>query len=170
MNKPLIILGSSRSNGSTMEAIQTITQNRAIPLVDLSQISMSYYDYENTNRHDDFLPLAERMVEHSPIILATPVYWYTMSAVMKTFLDRWTDLLTIRKDLGRKLANKKIFLITSFSTSFPNGFEEIFSQTFEYMDMHYGGCYYHYSGVDATLLAANPANAQKFTELVFNRD
>lgn len=59
------------------------------------------------------------MVCYNPIILATPVYWYSMSALMKTFIDRWGDLLDIRKDIGRRLTNKELYIITSFGESMP---------------------------------------------------
>ena len=52
---------------------------------------------------------------------------------MKTFIDRLSDLISIRKDLGRKLKDKRIFVIASFNTSVPKGFEEQFSQTCEYL-------------------------------------
>ena len=52
------------------------------------------------------------MVQYEQIIFATPIYWYAMSAQLKTFFDRMTDLLTIHKPLGRQLRKgKKMFLI-----------------------------------------------------------
>lgn len=44
-----------------------------------------------------------------------------MSALMKTFIDRWSDLLNIRKDIGRRLTNKELYVITSFGESIPRG-------------------------------------------------
>ena len=79
-------------------------------------------------------------MDHDLIVLATPVYWYTMSATMKIFLDRLTDLLEIRRDLGRKLRGKKLFIISSIgSTSLPQGFEDAFWQTAKYLKMEYEG-------------------------------
>lgn len=101
-NNPIIILGSSRSDGDTLQAIKAVTKERTVPIIDLKNLNISPYDYAYENKHDDFITLAEKMVQHNPIVLATPVYWYTMSALMKTFIDRWSDLLDIRKDLGRR--------------------------------------------------------------------
>lgn len=142
-SKPLIILGSSRSSGDTFKALQTLfaSELSSIPLVDLNELSISYYDYAHRNIGDDFIPLAEKMVTHNPLILATPVYWYTMSAIMKTFIDRFTDLLDIKKDLGRKLRGKSLFVVTAHHGEF-NGFEDAFRQTAHYLGMHYGGCFY----------------------------
>ncbi|MFZ0565396.1 MAG: NAD(P)H-dependent oxidoreductase [Chlamydiales bacterium] len=161
-SNPIIILGSSRSKGDTHTAVQMIVREIPVPIIDLNKLNISYYDYDNRNRNDDFISLAEQMVEHSPIILATPVYWYSMSAIMKTFIDRWSDLIGFRKDLGRRLAGKKLFLITSYGTILPKGFEDPFSQTCSYLEMLYGGCFYFYSGKDEKLIKQNEAASKNF--------
>jgi multimeric flavodoxin WrbA len=51
------------------------------------------------------------MIEHDAIVFATPVYWYAMSGLMKVLFDRFTDLVTVRKDLGRRLRGRRVFLI-----------------------------------------------------------
>jgi multimeric flavodoxin WrbA len=35
------------------------------------------------------------VLAHDQIILATPIYWYAVSAAMKNFLDRLSDLLEL---------------------------------------------------------------------------
>jgi multimeric flavodoxin WrbA len=142
----IIILGSSRSNGNTRKAIDTVIGNAAIPVVDLLPLNINGYDYEHSNQDDDFIPLMERILKFETIILATPVYWYTMSWLMKIFLDRITDLLKIRKDLGRQLRGKKLFVVASFNDSLPKGFEDTFSQICEYLGMDYLGTSFIYGG------------------------
>ena len=165
---PLIILGSSRSDGQTRQAIQAVIQNQTVPIVDLRELDISYYDYEYKNHQDDFIPLAERMMKHNPIILATPVYWYSMSAVMKTFIDRWSDLLDFRKDLGRRLAGKELYVITSYASDFSKGFEDVFLNTCNYLEMDYKGCFYFYSGDNLQQKSQNLLNAQAFAEKLFS--
>lgn len=141
MTNPIIILGSSRSHGETRKAVDLIVGTNQIPTIDLKTLNISIYDYEHQNKDDDFMPLMEGIMEHDLIVLATPVYWYTMSATMKIFLDRLTDLLEIRKDLGRKLRGKNLFIISSIgTTSLPQGFEDAFWQTAKYLNMEYEGC------------------------------
>jgi putative NADPH-quinone reductase len=166
-NNPLIIFGSARSVGNTLEAVQIVLNGFEVPLVDLSKLKIGHYDYGYENKGDDFIPLAERMMEHNPIILATPVYWYSMCALMKTFLDRWSDLLDIRKDLGRRLAGKELYLITSYGGEMPRGFEDPFSQTCGYMNMHYNGCFYFYSGENLERKNQNASLARTFASKVF---
>jgi putative NADPH-quinone reductase len=164
---PIIIIGSSRSDGDTFRAVQAILQERTPPIVDLRKLNMSYYDYALGNLNDDFIPLAEQMVEHDSIILATPVYWYSMSAIMKTFLDRWNDLLYSRKELGRRLAGKELYLITSYASDIPKGFEDPFVQTCEYLEMHYKGCLYFYAGDDLDRLEENPSLTKNFSNSIW---
>lgn len=166
---PLIILGSSRSDGETFQAIKSVIQDQYVPLVDLRKLNISYYDYDSRNRSDDFIPLAEKMMRHNPIILATPVYWYSMSAIMKTFLDRWSDLLDFRKDLGRRLAGKELYVITSYAGEFPKGFEDPFSQTCHYLDMEYKGCFYFYSGEKQGLKERNLVQAKEFASHIWHQ-
>lgn len=165
---PIIIFGSSRSDGHTLKAIKTVIQDTPIPIVDLRNLNIAQYDYTYANAKDDFILLAEKMVRYNPIILATPVYWYSMSASLKTFIDRWSDLLDIRKDIGRRLAGKDLYVISSYGESIPRGFEDAFSQTCEYLDMQYRGCYYFYSGDNLELARKNEPLATQFFASIFH--
>lgn len=165
---PIIILGSSRGEGNTMQAIKMVTGKHKIPLIDLQTLNISYYDYDSKNKDDDFIPLAEQMIEHNPLILATPTYWYSMSAIMKTFLDRWSDLIALRKDLGRKLAGKDLYIITSYAGDIPKGFEDPFIQTCQYLKMNYKSCFYFYSGTNLEVLNRNQLEADKFSQKILN--
>ena len=85
MTNPIIIVGSSRSSGNTRKAVDLIIGNSSIPIIDLKTLNKSIYDYEHQNKNDDFLPLIEGIMGQDLLVLATPVYWYTMSATMKIF-------------------------------------------------------------------------------------
>jgi len=167
MLKPIIIYGSSRSKGETFGLVQTATKEHPdIPIIDLNNHSISFYDYEYKNQNDDYLRVMEQVTAHDLIILATPVYWYSMSAQMKVFIDRLSDLLHLRKDLGRKLRGKRLFVLASFNTSHPVGFEDPFRQTCGYMGMQYEGCCFYYQGQDQALLNGNAAQLEKIKLLL----
>ena len=162
MTTPIVILGSSRSFGNTQKAVQLIIGgNQDIPIIDLKSLNITPYDYTHRNKNDDCLPLMEQALSHSLLILATPIYWYTMSAHMKIFIDRLSDFLSIRKDIGRKLRGKNLFVIASFETSLPKNFEDPFSHTCEYLGINYQGCSYIYFGKDSSLLVRNKAEINK---------
>ncbi|HJK86181.1 MAG TPA: NAD(P)H-dependent oxidoreductase [Candidatus Megaira endosymbiont of Nemacystus decipiens] len=116
-NKHIIIFGSSRSHGNTRKIIDEITRDHSLPFIDLNDFEITPFDYEHRNKGDDFIPLIEKIVNYDTMIIATPVYWYQMSTQHKIFFDRFSDLLKIRKDLGRKLRGKNLFVISSFQSS-----------------------------------------------------
>ncbi|MEG0696904.1 MAG: NAD(P)H-dependent oxidoreductase [Algoriella sp.] len=140
-NKKVIILGSSRKNGNTTKIIDEISKEYNIDVVNLSDYNISYYDYESKNIEDDFLPLIKKIIEnHDTFIFATPIYWYNMSGIMKVFFDRFSDLIRIEKETGRKLRGKQIGVI---SNSHDNEIEESFyipfKKTADYLGMEYLG-------------------------------
>lgn len=144
----IVVFASSRNEGSsTRRAVDYIFKDQDYKFVDFSSLNISPFDYEHKNAGDDFIPLMEELAGYDTIVLASPVYWYSVSAQMKIFLDRWTDLLTIRKDLGEKLEGKRLFLISSFKATMPLGcmsFEQPIRLTCHYLNLHYGGCYYNH--------------------------
>jgi len=165
-NKTIIIFGSARNRGYTWDAINAVYQPGDITIVNLNDCNISDFDYEMQNQNDDFIPLIEKMLTFDQIILATPVYWYTMSVPMKRFVDRWSDLLFLREDLGAKLQGKRLGAITSYGT-YPDGnmgFEQNFQLIAEYMQMEYSGCYFYYSGENQEIMAQNQQRADEFQE------
>lgn len=45
-------------------------------------------DYTGCSQKDDMPELLEKMIDSDVIVMATPVYFYTMNGQMKTFIDR----------------------------------------------------------------------------------
>ncbi len=167
MNK-IIIFGSARSFGNTRKAVNEILNNTMIDLVDLNNLNISPFDYEHKNKNDDFIPLMENVITYDTIIIATPVYWYSTDANIKIFLDRISDLLKIRKDLGRKLRNKKLFVISSFQTSYPRGFEDMFEQICDYLGMIYLGTSFIYSGTENSDFLQNNIHETQKARLILD--
>ncbi len=96
-----VILGTSKSDGNTRNLVESFVDLSGAKLFDLSEFDISFYDYEHENRNDDFLPIVHELVGFDHIVFASPVYWYSMSAQLKVFFDRLSDLITIEKGLGR---------------------------------------------------------------------
>ncbi len=139
--KGVIIQGSARSNGNTNKIVSYVQSKTAYDVIDLNAKQIGGYDYQYKNKDDDFLPLMNHIVDnYDSIIFATPIYWYSMSGILKNFLDRITDCLKIEKQIGRKLQGKKMGMISCGSGSeIKDGFEMPFAATANYLSMHYLG-------------------------------
>ncbi|MEM9981060.1 MAG: NAD(P)H-dependent oxidoreductase [Bacteroidota bacterium] len=138
MNK-VIIVGSARKDGNTAAIVNEMKLLLGCEVIDLNDYNIGYYDYESANRTDDYLPLMERIIKnYDLLILATPVYWYAMSGIMKVFFDRLTDLVTIEKALGRKLKGKKMAVVScSAGGNLGEFFWLPFKESAKYLDMEY---------------------------------
>jgi len=139
--RKVIIVGSSRSKGNTTKIVDSIAGKFGIDVINLSDYEISHYDYESKNLDDDFLPLIRRIIEnYDQFIFATPVYWYSMSGIMKVFFDRFSDLLRIEKETGRKLRGKQFAVISnSHDNEIENDFYIPFKRTADYLGMDYIG-------------------------------
>ena len=140
-NRIVILQGSSRSDGNTRKISDYVGVKTDSEFIDLNQKKIGYFDYEFANRDDDFLPTMRKIIDnYDSIIFATPVYWYSMSAVMKTFFDRISDLLFVEKELGRKLKGKNMGMVScSSDANVPETFATPFSETANYLGMNYLG-------------------------------
>jgi len=140
-SKGVIIQGSSRSNGNTNKIVTFIKDKTGFDIVDLKSKQITSFDYDFKNKDDDFIPLMKTIVnKYDTIIFATPVYWYSMSGIMKNFFDRITDCLKIEKEIGRKLRGKKMGMISCGSDSeLKKGFEMPFVESANYLGMNYLG-------------------------------
>lgn len=140
-NKKVIIVGSSRNNGNTTNIVDAIASRFNIDVINLSHYQISYYDYESKNRNDDFLPLMKSIIEkYDTLIFATPIYWYSMSGIMKVFFDRFSDLIRIEKETGRQLRGKKVAVFSnSHDDEIDYDFYTPFRKSAEYLGMEYLG-------------------------------
>lgn len=142
MTDVVALFGSARRNGNTGQLMDWIANELSIETIDLADQNISPYDYQHKNRDDDFLPLIHQLLQYNKIIFASPVYWYAVSAQMKVFIDRTSDLLDIDelKHIGRKLRGKTGYVVcTSISPVADSSFINAFKDTFNYLGMEYGG-------------------------------
>ena len=90
--KKVIIVGSSRNDGDTANLTKELLEKSKWDILNLNDYQFSYFDYTHENRNDDYLDLIRKIVgTYETLIFITPVYWYSMSGIMKVFL---TDLPT----------------------------------------------------------------------------
>lgn len=141
MNRKVILQGSSNSFGNTHKVINYLNKEGNFDVIDLATKNIGHFDYEFKNKDDDFLPLMEKIVEnYDTIVVATPIYWYSMSGILKVFFDRVTDLLDFKKELGDKLHGKNMAMISnSGDDDLLKSFSMPFVETANYLNMKYLG-------------------------------
>ncbi len=139
--KAVIILGSSNGKGHTRLVCKYLQEISGLPIIDLREKKIGHYDYEYKNIDDDFLPLMRELTaQYDTYIFATPVYWYSMSGIMKVFFDRITDCLKIEKELGKKLIGKNMAVLScSGHDDLDKHFSMPFVNSADYLGMNYLG-------------------------------
>ncbi len=144
MSELLIINGSARLNGDTQKVINKLTEGLVCTQINLVEHHLMPYNYNAQYPEDDsFKILAKEILYHPHILLATPVYWFSMSGRMKQFLDRLTDWVTADQETGRKLKDKTMQLLAvGTDGELPDGFTAPFYMTANYFDMSYKGHLY----------------------------
>lgn len=136
----IIIQGSSRSEGNTYKIAKIFQKILGAEIVDLKTKNINSYSYQHENNHDDFLPIMRKITNFDTVVFITPVYWYSMSGIMKNFFDRITDCLKTEKETGRKLRNKNMLAISCGSDDIQTeGFFIPFKNSAEYLGMNYLG-------------------------------
>jgi multimeric flavodoxin WrbA len=119
--------GSPRPRGNTRALLGEILRGAAsagatTEEIMLSKLTMRPCDACESCRRslrcrfdDDMQPLYQKLLDADAVVIGTPIYFWSMSAQMKTFVDRWyaLDLDPIRP----RLVNKRLALVCAFADS-----------------------------------------------------
>ena len=141
MRKGVIIQASSRSKGNTFKMVSFLQELTGFEVIDLNQKKINHFDYDFKNQNDGFNALFKTIVQnYETIVFATPIYWYTMSGLLKVFIDRISDFLHIEKDFGRLLRGKQMAVLScSNEDKLFEGFTMPFTETANYLGMQFIG-------------------------------
>ena len=141
MSSIIVFHASSRRQGNTATIANYLSSQLSATALDLSAHELAPFSYEdNYPATDDFMAIIEQTIAADHWVLVTPIYWYTMSAQMKTFLDRFSDLLRYHQELLPVLTGKHLWIVAvgSDPEAVPH-FLEPFRLSADYLAMYYGG-------------------------------
>jgi multimeric flavodoxin WrbA len=115
---------------------------------------------------DDMAILFPKLRSADCIVLASPVYWFTLSAQIKACIDRWYSLETPR---GSALAGKQFALVLAYGDTDPytsGGVNAIrtFQDICRYLRAHVAGIIYGSAG-DASVIEQQPELLEKAYKL-----
>ncbi|MCF6409751.1 flavodoxin family protein [Pseudalkalibacillus salsuginis] len=114
-----IIYGSTRKNGNTELLAEHVIRDLPAKKIFLKDfhikdiVDQRHEPQGFTKVEDDYDRIIESVMGSDILIFATPLYWYGMSSVMKTFIDRWSQ--TIRDEefprFKELMGKKKAYLL-----------------------------------------------------------
>ncbi|OAB33966.1 flavodoxin family protein [Paenibacillus glacialis] len=113
----VVLYGSSRRNGNTDKLADLLVEGLNADKIYLSDYHLQpITDYRHTELgaypDDDYHELIDRVLEQDTIVFATPIYWYGISGVLKTFIDRWSQSLREDRDhFLSKMSAKRAYVI-----------------------------------------------------------
>lgn len=146
----IVFHGSTRKNSNT-----EILTYQAVPKNQGTHVYLRDYTIHPIidQRHDmdGFTPvddhhteLIDQLLQHDTIVFATPIYWYSMSTLMKLFIDRWSQILRDPDypEFRENLSKKTVYaIIVGGDNPFIKGLPLI--QQFQYIcdfyKMHFSG-------------------------------
>lgn len=78
---------------------------------------------------DDMVDIYPKIVNADTLVFATPIYWWSVSAQLKLFIDRMYALL--KEDDISNFKGKKVILIMTYAGARPNTGPKIVERMFE---------------------------------------
>lgn len=134
MNKKVLIISASPRKGGNSDTLcdefmkGAIDSGNAVEKIFLRDKKINYCtgcgfcntnDYTACSQKDDMALILDKMVIADVIVMATPVYFYTMDGQMKTFIDRCCARYT-------HISNKDFYFIATAADVRPQALERTF--------------------------------------------
>ncbi|WP_404952721.1 flavodoxin family protein [Streptomyces sp. 147326] len=148
----LFVLGSSRADGNTeilaraaAEQLPAEVPRRWVNLATLPLPDFEDGRHESASRtvdeNEELLRLAT--LEATDIVIASPLYWYSLSAHTKRYLDYWSGWLTVPgSDFKQRMAGRTLWGVTVMADRdevVADGLVTSLNNSAAYMRMRFGG-------------------------------
>lgn len=111
-----VLFGGSRPEGNTAQLTKYALENVEHQWLDLTKYQLNpvrdvRHDNKNIERYsDDYEQLIQTVLDSDVVIFASPVYWYSVSASMKAFIDHWSEsMVDARYSDFKEVMSKKEF-------------------------------------------------------------
>ncbi len=149
----LFLLGSSRSDGNT-EALARRAAEQLPADVEQRWLSLAEHplpDFEDLRHDADHVRptgnnaalLLDATLAATDIVIASPLYWYSVSASVKRYLDHWSGWLrTPGLDFKDTLAGRTLWGVTVLADPEPTSADPLvgtLERSAAYMEMRFGG-------------------------------
>lgn len=174
----LFVLGSARPNGNT-ELLARLAAKSLPTVADQTWLSLLHDPlplFEDIRHHETRKYSVANETEQkyldatlaaTDIVIASPVYWYSLSAGSKLYLDHWSAWMRLDVDFRKRMAGKKLWGVTVLSDEDLLGVQpliETLRLSADYLDMQFGGVLMGYGNRPGDILNDPPSleRAEKF--------
>ncbi|MFI9052002.1 flavodoxin family protein [Streptomyces sp. NPDC053427] len=148
----LFVLGSSRPDGNTEILARAAAEQlpAGVPQRWVDLASLPLPDFQDGRHENDTWPggeneatLRQATREATDIVIASPLYWYTLSAQVKRYLDYWSGWLTAPdSDFKERMAGRTLWGVTVMADrdeAVADGLVTTLTHTAAYLRMRFGG-------------------------------
>ena len=108
--------------------------------------------------------LLEATLAADVLLMAAPLYWYSLPATAKLYLDHWSHWLRVPGlDFRARMAGKRLYLTSAMAGDDAGEFEGItlpLARTAAYMGMAWGGAAFAHANAAGDVLSQKPALAR----------
>lgn len=113
----LAINSSSRSESNTSDMLGILLRDISAEYISLRKFEINpVADQRHSSKKwqtkvDDYPTLINTLVNSDIVVFATPIYWYSISGLLKNFIDRWSESLATDPEFRKKVFGKKIYVL-----------------------------------------------------------
>ena len=101
MSKIIFMNGSPNKNGNTVRIGEELLKDNSYDI--LHMVDYRVDQYGSVTENDEIVKIFKQLEDKDIILIGTPVYWYTVGGILKTFIDRLYMLPEARILKGKKL-------------------------------------------------------------------
>src|SRR5215203_3074433 len=175
----VFILGSARYNGNTEALAQYAARSLSSQVKQnwIHLLDHSLPTFEDIRHHENRKysvtskiekTVLEATMSATDIVIASPVYWYSISASTKLYLDHWSGWMRLDGvDFKARMASKILWAIAALSDVDCSGAQPLIDTlhlSADYMKMNWGGALLGYGNRPRDVLLDAPSleRAEKF--------
>jgi multimeric flavodoxin WrbA len=150
----LFLLGSTRAGGNTetlarraAEHLPAGATQRWLPLADLGLPAFEDLRHEGDGGYESPTgpgrTLLDATLDATDLVIASPLYWYSVSTLTKHYLDHWSGWMRVPGvDFRARMAGRTLWGVTALAGEDPADADALvgtLTKTAAYMRMPFGG-------------------------------
>ncbi|HEV8591217.1 MAG TPA: NAD(P)H-dependent oxidoreductase [Pyrinomonadaceae bacterium] len=178
----LFLLGSARRDGNTellaRHAARSLPKSAEQTWLHLMEHSLPLFEdirHHETRKYaiatETERTLLDATLSATDIVIASPVYWYSVSAATKLYLDHWSAWMRLPDvEFKKHMVGKTLWVISALSDEDWSGAQPLIDTirlSAEYMQMNWGGVLLGYGNRPGDVLdhSESLVRAEKFFDL-----